>query len=266
MSELRQENAELRRENVELRRQNLELWQEAGYWKPRHTDAVVRIANLEAEVEKLRGENRQLQSRLYGRKSEQSSKRDRSNQLDAEGDDSASAPKRRGQRAGRPGPQRRDYSHLPVIDDLRGLPADQRICSQCGDLFTPSDTEDSEQLEIEVRTYRRRIRRRRYQRTCGCKGGSRTRIAPPPAKLILKGLLGVSVWVELLLGKFFGHQPVQRQLAQWRLLGLDLSPGTVNGGLERLEPLFTPVHEALLSRSAQANFAQADETRWLVFI
>ena len=74
--------------------------------------------------------------------------------------------------------------------------------------------------------------------------------------------MGVSVWVELLLGKFFGHQPVQRQLAQWRLLGLDLSPGTVNGGLERL----APVYEALLSRSAQADFAQADETRWLVFI
>lgn len=263
---LRQEVADLRQENAELRRQNLELRQEAGYWKSRHADAVLRIGKLEAEVEQLRGENRQLQARLYGQKSEQSSTRDRSNRLDGEDGEAASAPQRRGQRVGRPGPQRRDYSHLPPIDDLRELPADQRICSQCAALFTPSDTEDSEQLEIDVRPYRRRIRRRRYQRTCGCKAGSRTRIAPPPPKLIPKGLLGVSVWVELLLGKFYGHQPVQRQLAQWRLLGLDLSPGTVNGGLERIEPLFTPVYEALLSRSAQADFAQADETRWLVFI
>ena len=48
---------------------------------------------------------------------------------------------------------------------------------------TPSDTEDSEQLEIEVRAYRRRIRRRirrrRYQRTCNCPG-PRTLVAPPP--------------------------------------------------------------------------------------
>jgi transposase len=44
------------------------------------------------------------------------------------------------------------------------------------------------------------------------------------------------------------------------------APGTVNGGLERLEPLFTPVYGALAARSAQASFAQADETRWLVFI
>jgi transposase len=78
--------------------------------------------------------------------------------------------------------------------------------------------------------------------------------------------LGISVWVELLLGKFFSHQPLERQLSEWRLLGLDLAPGTVSGGLERLEPLLTRIYEALLTHSAQADFAQADETRWLVFI
>jgi hypothetical protein len=56
--------------------------------------------------------------------------------------------------------------------------------------------------------------------------------------------LGVSVWVELLLGKFFSHQPIERQLSAWRLRDLDLAPGTVNGGLQRLEPLFTGVYEA----------------------
>lgn len=265
VANLRYENAELQQENAALRRQNLELRQEAGYWKSRHRDAVLRIAKLEAEVEQLRGENRQLQARLFGQKSEHSSAQDRSNQLPGEEQGPTSAPRPRGQRRGHPGPQRRDYSHLPVIEEPHELPPDQRTCAQCGAAFTPSDTEDAEQLEIEVRPYRRRIRRRRYQRTCAC-AGPRTLVAPPAAKLIPKGRLGVSVWVELLLGKFFAHQPVERQLAQWRLLGLDLSPGTVNGGLERLEPLFTPVYEALLEHSAQAAFAQADETRWLVFI
>ena len=124
VADLRGENAELRRENAELRRRNLELRQETSYWNSWHRDAVTRIANLEAEVEQLRGENRQLQARLYGQKSEQSSKRDRSNQLDGEDDKTESSQQRRGQRPGRPGPQRRDYSHLPVIDDLQELPAD----------------------------------------------------------------------------------------------------------------------------------------------
>lgn len=37
-------------------------------------------------------------------------------------------------------------------------------------------------------------------------------------------------------------------------------------GLCRLQPLFTPVDEMLLTRNAQASHAQADETRWRVFI
>jgi len=265
VASLRQEVADLRRENADLRRQNFELRQEAGYWKSRHAAAVARIGKLEGEVEQLRGENRQLQGRLFGQKSEQSASRDRSNHLAGDMDPNAAPPGPRGQRKGRPGPQRRDYSHLPVVEELRELPAADCVCPHCGAPFSPSDSEDAEQIEIDVRAYRRRIRRRRYRRTCSC-DGPRTLVAPPPPKLIPKGLLGVSIWVEILLGKFYSHQPIERQLGAWRLLGLDIAPGTVNGGLERLEPLFTPVYEALLARSAQAGFAQADETRWLVFI
>jgi transposase len=50
------------------------------------------------------------------------------------------------------------------------------------------------------------------------------------------------------------------------LLGLDVAPGTVAGGLERLEPLFQPLSDALLAPNAGSPFAQADETRWMVFV
>jgi transposase len=72
--------------------------------------------------------------------------------------------------------------------------------------------------------------------------------------------------VEVLLDKFAGHRPTERLLFQWRLLGLDLAAGTVTGGLERLEPLFGPLYDAVLKRNAESAFAQADETRWMVFI
>ena len=74
------------------------------------------------------------------------------------------------------------------------------------------------------------------------------------------------MWVEILIDKFFSHRPTERLLDQWRLLDLDLAAGTVAGGLERLEPLFQPLYEALLTRNAESAFAQADETRWMVFI
>jgi chromosome segregation ATPase len=90
--ELRQEVTDLRRENVELRRENAELRQQAGYWKAQHGRAVERAEQLEAKVERLGGEIRKLQDQLFGRKSEASSCRDRSNHLEGEDEQPASSP------------------------------------------------------------------------------------------------------------------------------------------------------------------------------
>jgi len=265
IAQFRQEVAALRAEVAGLRRENLELRQQAGYWKGMHAQAVRRLAALEQDVEQLRGHNRQLQAQAFGRQSEQSPSRDRSNHLEGETDPTA-ARQPRGQRRGRPGPQRRDYSHLPVVTEERVVPAEQLVCPTCGRALTPSDTEDSEQVEIDVRAYRRRIRRRRYQRTCACGNCPRTVTAPPAPKLIPKGLLGVSVWVEILLDKYASYRPTERLLGHWQLLDFPVAAGTVAGGLQRLEPLFRPLYEAVLARNAQTPFAHGDETRWSVFI
>ena len=264
--QLRREVLGLRQELDDLRRENAELRQQVGYWKAMHARAVLRVEQLEAEVKQLRGENRKLHDQLFGRKSETASAQDRSNRLEGEDDRGPSTPPKRGQRNDRPGPKRRDYSHLPVVEDPRELPEDQRACPHCGAALSPSDTEDSEQIEIDVKAYRRVIRRRRYQRTCSCADCPRTVTAPAAPKLIPKGLLAVSVWVEILLDKFASHRPTERLLDQWRLLGLDLSASTVAGGLKHIEPSFQPLYDALLSRNATSAFAQADETRWMVFI
>ena len=265
--ELRREVRELRQEVVDLRRDNFDLRKEVGYWKSMHVRAVDRERKLDAEVEHLRGENRKLQDQLFGRRSEKDSPRDRSNHLDGDDRDQAPAgPAKRGQRKDRPGPKRRNYTHLPVVEEIRELPKDQRVCNRCGAEFARNDTEDSEQIEIDVRASRRRIRRQRYRRTCDCPAGPRTVTAPPAPKLIPKGSLGVSVWVEILLDKFASHRPTERLLAHWRWLGLDVAAGTVADGLKRLGPLFGPLHQALLGRNALSTFAQADETRWMVFV
>jgi len=254
---------QLRADVAQLRRENLELRQQAGYWQSRHADALRRIAALEQENEQLRGENRKLQAERFGRRSEKQTVRDRSNELE---DPADAKPKRpRGRQPNQPAPQRRDYSHLPAREQFIDLPATDQICPHCSLPLKACGTEDSEQLEIEITVFRRVIRRRRGQRTCGCPG-PRTITAPPAPKLILKSLLGVSVWVEILLDKFASYRPTQRLLAQWQLLGLDLAAGTVTDGLQRLEPLLGPIMEALRKRNRQSHYKQADETRWLVFV
>jgi transposase len=263
LGQLHAEVAELRAEVARLRRENLELRQQAGYWQSRHADAVRRLAALEQEHEHLQGENRKLQAQAFGRKSEKQSGSDRSNQLD---DPSVAQPPRpRGHQRGRPGPQRRDYSHLPVREETVELPPAACVCPHCGLPLVACGTEDADQIEIDITVYCRRTHRRRYQRTCRCPG-QRTWTAPPVPKLIPKGRLGVSVWVEILLDKFASYRPTERLLKHWQLLGVDLAPGTVADGLRRLEPLFGPIQEALCERNRQSVLTQGDETRWLVFI
>ena len=155
---------------------------------------------------------------------------------------------------------------MPVRENGVELPPGQSVCPCCGLPLLPlSDTEDSEQIEIEVSAYRRVIHRRRYRRTCTCEGPI-TLTAPPPPKLIPKGRYGISVWVEILLDKYFSYRPTEPLLASWRLLGLDLAPGTVTDGLKQLDVLLRPIDEALKTRNPQGDLHQADETRWRVFV
>ncbi len=111
--QLRQEVADLRQEVAHLRGENLDLRQQAGYWKAQHARAVQRLQDVEADVQRLHAENRQLQNQLFGRKSEKSSPSDRTNYLEGE-KEKGSPPRQRGQQPDRPGPKRRDYQHLPV--------------------------------------------------------------------------------------------------------------------------------------------------------
>jgi transposase len=239
---------------------------EVGYWKSQHANAVKRIEQLKEELDQSRGQTRALQDKLFGRKSEKSSPSDRSNEL-FDPEEVTALPKRRGAPLGGTGHARRDYSHLPVEEEFVVLPEESLICPICGKpAMMMSDTEDSETLEIDVRAHRRRIRRRRYRATCHCDPMRRTLTAPPPPKLIPKGSYGVSIWVLVLLDKYSSYRPTERLLGQLEQYDLDLPAGTINDGLQRIEPMLRPIYEALCQRNRQGDFHQADETRWLVFV
>jgi transposase len=238
---------------------------EVGYWKSQHAKAVKRIEQLKEELDQSRGQVHALQDKLFGRKSEKSAGSDRSNDLFDPQEVTATV-KKRGAQPGHAGHGRRDYSHLPVEEEFVALPEESLICPICGKLAAiMSDTEDSEVLEIDVRAHRRRLRRRRYRAACDCDPARRTLTAPPPPKLIPKGNYGVSIWVLVLLDKYSSYRPTERLLGQLEQYNLDLPGGTINDGLQRIEPMLQPIYEALCERNRQGDFHQADETRWLVF-
>lgn len=140
-------------------------------------------------------------------------------------------------------------------------------CPECGlALKSFPGTEDSEVLEIEVKAYRRVIHRKRYTPVCACGCLPGIVSAPPPARLINRGKFGISVWTQVLLDKFAYGRPSQRLVRDLADHGLQISPGTLAGGLQAIAPLFEPISHALVSRLRSEQHWHADETRWAVFV
>jgi transposase len=129
------------------------------------------------------------------------------------------------------------------------LPDEQARCSCCGKPFAPGGwEEDSEIIEVEVKAYRRRIRRRRYLRTCSCPHLPTVVAASVVPRVLPHSPLGISVWVQLLLDKYNYCRATHKQLDDLRSHGLDLASGTVLGGLKRLTAFFEPVYDKLYRR------------------
>ena len=195
---------------------------------------------------------RDLQKRLFGRKSEHKT----SSELQAQEGVSRA---HRGQRRGARG-HGRTQSDLPVRHE--DVDIDKAHCPHCGLGFHIfPGTEDSQILELEVKAYRRSVHRRRYRAACQCARLPGIITAPPPSKLIARGKFGVSVWTTALLDKFLYGRPSHRLLQDFADHGLRMSSGTLAGGLQAIAPLLEPIDKALLAKLRSEPHWHADETQ-----
>ena len=248
----------------QLLQENRELRWAKNFYKTFHEKARAREELLKQEVQQLKAQISYLKQKLYGRNSEKNTSSKKSDSTSSSND---KAPKReRGQQKGAPGHGRRDYSHLPVKEEIYKL--DQAVCPCCGLLLQEGgflDTDDSEVIEIEVQAYRRKIRRKQYKKTCQCAGVPSIITAPGPAKLIAKGKLGISVWVIIILEKYLYQRPINRLLESFKDSEFNVSAGTIGDGLKKLAPLFEPVLKEIIKTNQSERHLHADETRWQVF-
>jgi len=259
--------------------EQIELRLAATQWKGLHRKAVARCdqqevrhdrivrelkaqalksnAALQGALDSALAQVRDLQKRIFSTKSEQS--------RPSESRSKAATCRKRGQQRGTIGHGRTIESQLSARHEDIVLQKAQ--CPECGLAFKEfAGTEDLEVLEIEVKAYRRVIHRHRYIPSCQCGCVSGVITAPSPARLINRGKFGISVWASVLLDKFAYGRPSQRLLQDLADHGLNMSPGTLAGGLQTIAPLFKPLDEALLSKLRSEPYWHADETRWAVFV
>ena len=248
------------------KQEHIELRHRASYWEAQHARAKSKIEELEREIALKDAKIKDLQNRLFGKKSE------KARALKSEKSANANPPSRRprGQQPGSKGHGRTQRCDLPVVYDELDLPEDEKRCPQCGlpRLRHPALDERSDVIEVEVSAHIRRYIRPAYTRhpSCACEATPAVITASPPPRLVPRSHYGVSFWVEVILGKYRYGQPTNRHLQDLSDQGFPVSPGTVAGGLHALASLFEPVLEALYCKQMSEQLFHNDETRWEVFV
>jgi len=246
------------------------------------------VAALEATVAALTAENtalretvakqdaliRKYQAMLFGTKSEKGPPVAMATPTDTEATPalqptapppSPHSPSPRGQRRGAPGHGRRLYEELPPREEVHDLPEKERRCPMCGESYLACGSEDASEVEWEVTIQRVIHRRLKYRSACACQAPVLL-TAPPPPKLIPKGLLAVSAVANLLVNKYLHGQPINRQLNELALLcGVRFAPGTVVGVQDKVGELLRPLYDATLLHLREADHWNADETRWMQY-
>jgi transposase len=224
--------------------------------KKKYNEEVDRLKEM---VNKLEAKVKLRERQLFGKKSEQGPGKSESLSKNK-------SKLNRGQQQGNASPPKRDYSHLPVIPEIQDVPESERICPCCNALYTDMGaTEDSDVIEVKVQTHIRRVKRKKYRRTCNCQSQPIILTAPQVPKVLTKSHLDNSVWIHFLMQKFWHGQPLHRVIQGLASHGVAIPVGTVVWGFSRLLPLFRVVYQRILEKSLSDKHWHADETGWKVF-
>jgi transposase len=225
-----------------------------------------KVATLNHELAQLRGHDasaaeRQLaflkellaqrEHALFGPSSEQ-----RPRQPDPEAGP-APAPRGHGPKA---------QPELPCVEMVHVLdPADQ-TCPQCGGLLRPmaGQTEDAEEITVVERRFVL-VTHKRQKYRCACNGCVDT--APGPVRLTARPDVrgrryAPEFAVEVAIGKYGDHLPLERQARVMRREGLAVASQTLWDQIEALATVLRPTYEALHQHVLTAPVIGADETWW----
>ena len=232
---------------------------------------VEQVKGLATEIEELQSELSLQRAKRFGQSS--GGQRAAEKGVEAKADETASEPtgteqaqtgRKRGGQPGHRGAGRSIPGHLPRETQWVELPESERCCPHCQCPYRElALTEDSEEVNVEVKVRVIRYRRKRYEKQCTCPG-SKLVTTPVAPKLIPKGKFSVPTWVKFLLDKYQAHVPITRQIQMLQQVDLPVAKGTVHGGFQKLTDYLDPLYKHFVAHLRTAGHLHADETRWMV--
>jgi transposase len=244
---LRQAALLLDRENRRLHDKIRELAEEIARLKGQDASAA------QLQLEFLKELLARREHALFGDKSER-----RGRQADEATSDSASAP--------RSGHGPKAQPKLPIVEQVHELDPADRTCPKCGEQLDEmaGQTEDSEEITVVERGFVL-VHHRRKKYRCSCNGCVET--APGPLRLASRSdrrgrRYSIDFAVEVAIGKYCDHLPLERQVRIMRREGLEIDSQTLWDQIEGLARPLGPTLEALRHRVLSETVVGADETWW----
>jgi len=208
------------------------------------------ICALQLELAKLEAQLDKRNQMLFGSSSEKrgkSKKRKRSR-------DEGPAPEHRHVGGGR-----REQPELPLEVVQYELDEADRACKACGGALEewPDKLEESEEIDCVVRRFVLKKHQRKVYR-CRCGGCIET--APAPLKLHPGARYSIDFAIEVVIGKYRDHQPLERQVRAMKHDGLVVDSQTLFDQCARLAGLLEPAYDGIGARLRSLGVLGGDET------
>jgi transposase len=232
-----------------------------------HDKLHTKLQDLTRELSRLRGDDASAAQRQFEALKELLAQRERA-RFDASSEKrprpepTTSAPAPTPSRGHGPKAQ----PQLPHVEMGHVLHEADRTCPACGGTLREmtGQTEDSEEVTVVERQFVI-LQHRRQKYRCACNGWVET--APGPLRLAARPdargrRYSADFAVEVAIGKYLDHLPLERQIRMMRREGLTIDSQTLWDQIEALATVLQPTYEAVRQYVLTAPVIGADETWW----
>jgi transposase len=210
---------------------------------------------LSLELKILQDRVNQRNRTLFGRSSEKLGR-----------PQTAEKPEKKERKQKRTGSKRTKQLSLPTAKVRHLLDVADQICPGCGGkLYAKANKFDSsERIVVSERVYTV-VSDEKQVYGCGDCGHSETALAP--AHLVPGGRYDSSVAIGVAVDKYVDHQPLNRQVAAMKRVGLKVSRQALWNQIDALAKLCEPSHQALHDWMLNDHkMLHADETTWRMMV
>jgi transposase len=151
----------------------------------------------------------------------------------------------------------------PLPDDMErvphynAVPPDQRLCPVCGVAMKSIGVTHCEHLDVIPAKV---VVVHRTDEALKCPLDGTIVSAPPPPRIVEKGVLGNRLIIEATGDKFLEHQPIERQCLRFARSGANIAPQTLGRAVGTHLDLLAPIARAIHNRTRGSGLLGTDAT------